>query len=65
MFHVSPESAIVSAIDNVLWPEDGVHVHLREFPLVQEQVYQAAQQAHAEAKKGESDVSTAIYDPHR
>jgi len=41
-------SAIVSAIDNALWPEGGMH--LREFPLVQEQVYQAAQQAQAEAK---------------
>ena len=35
-------AAIISAIDQALWPEGGVH--LREFPLAQEQIYRAAKQ---------------------
>ncbi|MFL5625963.1 MAG: molybdopterin cofactor-binding domain-containing protein [Ktedonobacteraceae bacterium] len=36
-------AAIVCAIDRALWPEGGIH--LREFPLAQEQVHRAAKQA--------------------
>lgn len=40
-------AAIVSAIDNALWPAGGVH--LRDFPLSQEQIHRAAKQARAQS----------------
>lgn len=46
-------AAIVCALDNALWPEGGVH--LREFPLTQEQIYRAVKQVRVHSAGKEQD----------